>query len=483
MTNKHDDRRWSVVAGALIIQMSLGAVYIWSVFQTPLLAQFPGWSETQVTLPAQLVIAVFAVAVILGGRIQDRLGPRLVGSLGGLILGLGLMLAGLTDHFAEGPALAWLVGTYAVLGGLGIGMAYVCPVATCVKWFPDKRGLITGLAVAGFGAGAFFFAPLARALIGGGDYELFGLGLFPLPQAGVFDTFMVLGAIFLTTVVLGSQLLRNPPEGYCPAGWTPPAATANHHCTQVSFTPAEMLRTPTFWLLWITYLAGSTAGLMVIMKAAPIWEAFSLSAAVEVPVSYERFATIASAAAMAVGVLALFNAAGRILWGRVSDSLGRKQTLIIMFVLCALVLFALDWMRLYPLYLLGVSLVALCFGGYLALYPAITADYYGTRHIGVNYGLLFTAYGSGGLLGPFLAAVLLEITEGVKYQVLDPTGELTTRVFQLGDYDVAFLAAGLLCLAAAVLTLALRAPQPSDLRLDTPETAGANPGLPAYEQS
>ena len=483
MTSHHDDKRWVVVAGALIIQISLGAVYIWSVFQTPLLAQFPGWSETQVTLPAQLVIAVFAFAVILGGRVQDRLGPRLVGSVGGLILGIGLMLAGLTDRFSEGPALAWLIGTYAVLGGLGIGMAYVCPVATCVKWFPDKRGLITGLAVAGFGAGAFFFAPLARALIGGGDYELFGLALFPLPQAGVFDTFMVLGVIFLTAVVLGAQLLRNPPEGYCPAGWTPPAAAVSHACAQTDFSPREMLRTPTFWLLWITYLAGSTAGLMVIMKAAPIWEAFSLSAAVEVPVPYERFATIASAAAMAVGVLALFNAAGRILWGRVSDSLGRKQTLIIMFVLCALVLFALDWMRPYPLYLLGVSLIALCFGGYLALYPAITADYYGTRHIGVNYGLLFTAYGIGGLLGPFLAAVLLESSGGIEYQALDASGTLATRVFQLGEYDVAFLAAGLLCLAAAVLTLALRAPQPGDLHLDSLEKASANPGLPAYEQS
>lgn len=465
MTSKSDDRRWVVIAGALIIQVSLGAVYIWSVFQTPLLAQFPGWSETQVTLPAQLVIAVFAFAVILGGRVQDRLGPRLVGTVGGLILGLGLMLAGLTGHFSEGPALAWLVGTYAVLGGLGIGMAYVCPVATCVKWFPDKRGLITGLAVAGFGAGAFFFAPLARALIGGGDYELFGIALFPLPQTGVFDTFTVLGLIFLTAVVLGAQLLRNPPPGYCPSGWTPPTPGSRGQPSGASdFTPGEMLRTPTFWLLWATYLAGSTAGLMVIMKAAPIWETFSLSAAAGVPVSYERFATIASAAAMAVAVLALFNAAGRILWGRVSDSLGRKQTLILMFVLCALVLFALDWMRPYPLYLLGVSLVALCFGGYLALYPAITADYYGTRHIGVNYGLLFTAYGTGGLLGPFLAAVMLKSAEGIEYQALDASGSLTTRVFQLGEYDAAFLAAGLLCLAAAVATLALRAPAPIEAR-------------------
>ncbi len=459
MTIKHDDNRWFVVAGALIIQFSLGAVYIWSVFQTPLLAQFPGWSETQVILPAQLVIAVFSCSVILGGFVQDRLGPRLVGSLGGLILGLGLILAGLTGRFSEGQALVWLVGTYAVIGGLGIGMAYVCPVATCVKWFPDKRGLITGLAVAGFGAGAFFFAPLAQGLISGSDYRLFGVALFSLPQLGVFNTFIVLGIIFLTAVVLGAQLLRNPPVGYRPHGWITPSAASGQPLRQADFTPGEMLRMPTFWLLWITYLAGSTAGLMVIMKAAPIWEAFSLSTASEVLISFEHYAGIASAAAMAVAVLALFNAAGRILWGRVSDSLGRKPTLILMFVLCAMVLFALDWMRPYPLYLLGVSLVALCFGGYLALYPAISADYYGTRYIGVNYGLLFTAYGTGGLLGPYLAAVLLETVGSVEYQALDATGTLATRVFQLAEYDAAFFAAGFLCLVAALLTLALRAPQ------------------------
>ncbi|MCF7983449.1 MAG: OFA family MFS transporter [Thiohalocapsa sp.] len=477
--------RWTVVAGALIIQVSLGAVYIWSVFQTPLRAVFPGWSETQVTLPAQIVIAVFALAVILGGRIQDRLGPRWVGTFGGLILGLGLILAGLTGKFSEGVALAWLVGTYAVLGGIGIGMAYVCPIATCVKWFPDKRGLITGLAVAGFGAGAFFFAPLARALIAGGDYELFGVALFPLPHTGVLDSFAVLGVIFLTAVVLGAQLLRNPPPGYCPAGWTPPAMAAGAAPARFDFAPGEMLRTPAFWLLWATYLAGSTAGLMVIMKAAPIWETFSLGAAAEGPVSHERFAAISSAAATAVAVLALFNAAGRILWGKVSDTLGRRQTLILMFVICGLVLLGLDWMRAYPLYLLGVSLVALCFGGYLALYPAIAADYYGTRHIGVNYGFLFTAYGTGGLLGPFLAAGLMKAAGDVDYQVLDAAGTVATRSFQLGEYGTAFFVAGLLCLAAALLMLGVRAPRAYDARVEARESVpvSAHDRVPAYRRT
>jgi hypothetical protein len=237
--------RWLVVVGALVIQVSLGAVYIWSVFQTPLKALFPNWTEAQVTLPAQVVLAAFALAVIFGGRIQDKLGPRIVATAGGLILGAGLILARFTGSFPPGAALVWLIVTFSVLGGIGIGAGYVCPIATCVKWFPDKRGLITGLAVAGFGAGAFFFAPLAKGLITGGKYQILGANLFGLPKLGVFNTFMALGIIFLAAIVLGAQLLRNPPAGYKPAGWNPPQPAAGV-APKVDFTPGEMLNTGLF---------------------------------------------------------------------------------------------------------------------------------------------------------------------------------------------------------------------------------------------
>jgi OFA family oxalate/formate antiporter-like MFS transporter len=326
--------RWWVVAGALVIQVSLGAVYIWSVFQTPLKAVFQDWSETQVTLPAQIVLAAFALAVIFAGRIQDRVGPRIVATVGGIILGAGLILAKFTELFPSGTALIWLIATFSILGGIGIGAGYVCPIATCVKWFPDKRGLITGLAVAGFGAGAFFFAPLAKALIAGGAYELMGARLFELPQLGVFNTFLVLGVIFLVCVVAGAQLLRNPPAGYVPAGWTPPQAkTAAAAAVKADFTSTEMLRTPTFWLLWVTYFAACTGGLQIIMKASPIWQSFSLGTLTP-PVALKDFGLIATSAAMAVSVIAIFNSTGRILWGIVSDKVGRKVTLIVIFVLC-----------------------------------------------------------------------------------------------------------------------------------------------------
>jgi MFS transporter, OFA family, oxalate/formate antiporter len=448
--------RWLVVIGALIIQVSLGAVYIWSVFQTPLKAVFPTWSEANVTLPAQIVLAAFAAAVIFGGRIQDKLGPRRVATAGGFILGLGLILARFTGNFGPSGALSWLVLTFSLLGGIGIGVAYVCPIATCVKWFPDKRGLITGLAVAGFGAGAFFFAPLAKALIAGGQYQLLGASLFALPKLGVFSTFMTLGIIFLIAVVVGAQFLRNPPAGYVPAGWTPPAPKAGAPA-KADFTPGEMLRTGRFWLLWITYFAGCTAGLQVIMKASPVWQSFAVGKLTP-PIDAASFSAIGAAGAMAVSILAIFNSLGRILWGKISDVIGRKPALFIMFILCGVAMLLLDSMRVYGLYLAGIGVVGLCFGGYLALYPAVTADYYGTRHYGVNYGWMFSAYGAGGLFGPFLAAWLMRVATKVPYQVVE-AGQTVQKTFAVGNYRLAFVVAGIMCLAAAVVVQLVRAPK------------------------
>jgi OFA family oxalate/formate antiporter-like MFS transporter len=455
MSNEKVFNRWLVVLGALVIQVSLGAVYIWSVFQTPLKSLFPTWTEAQVTLPAQLVLAAFALAVIFGGRFQDRFGPRIIATIGGIVLGAGLVLARFTGGFGTGPALVWLVCSFSILGGIGIGMAYVCPIATCVKWFPDKRGLITGLAVAGFGAGAFFFAPLAKGLIAGGKYQILGANLFTLPKLGVYDTFMVLGIIFLVAVVLAAQLLRNPPAGYKPAGWNPPQKSAAAAPARTDYTPGQMLATPQFWLLWLVYFAGCTAGLQVIMKASPVWQSCALGACTP-PVDPSTFGAVSSAAAMAVSILAIFNALGRIFWGKVSDSIGRKTTLI-----CAAAMFTLDFFRTYPLYLVGISVVGLCFGGYLALFPAFTADFFGTRHYGVNYGWMFSAYGLGGIVGPFLAASLMRVSAKVPYQVTDAAGQMTEKVFAVGNYRLAFFVAGAMCAIAIVLALLVKPPKRS----------------------
>jgi len=466
MSDEKVMNRWWVVVGALIIQISLGAVYIWSVFQTPLKEAVGRWSEVQVTLPSQIVLACFALAVIFGGRIQDRLGPRKVATAGGIILGLGLILARFADRFVASPGLAltWLIGTFSVLGGIGIGLAYVCPIATCVKWFPDKRGLITGLAVAGFGAGSFFFAPLAAGLIKGTPYKLLGTSFFNVPAIGVFSTFMALGVIFLIAVVAGAQFLRNPPAGYAPPGWTPPQPLKGAP-RRADFTPTEMLRTPEFWILWITYFAGCTAGLGVIMKASPIWQSFGFGAMTD-HIPQADYLRITGLGTMAVSILAIFNSLGRILWGKISDNMGRKMTLTVILLVCGAAMLALNSMRGYGAYVSCISLVGLCFGGCLALYPAVTADYYGTKHYGVNYGWMFSAYGAGGIIGPLLVAWLRKTVAKLPYQVA-AADKIVEKTFTVSNYRLAFLLAGIACIVAALVAFVMLR-RPTAPRQETP---------------
>jgi OFA family oxalate/formate antiporter-like MFS transporter len=448
--------RWWVVFGAIIIQISLGAVYIWSVFQTPLLAHFPAWNERQVTLPAQIILACFALGVIIAGRIQDKIGPQPVALAGGLLLAAGLMLASFTGHFEPAKALSWLTLTYSVLGGLGIGTAYVCPIATCVKWFPDKRGLITGLAVAGFGAGAFFFAPLAKALIDGGYYQLFGKNLFPLPAAGLFNTFLIFGLIFLVTIIGGAFFLKNPEPGYKPAGWNPAKEVTAASGQKVNFSPSRMFRSWQFWLLWFVFLIGCGGGLMIIMKAAPIWQSLALSSLKEA--GSMRLEQIASAGALAVSILAIFNSLGRIIWGKISDLSSRKSTLLAIFFIEGLTMLLLPQMKAFSIFLTGISMIGLCFGGLLAVLPAITADFFGTEHYGANYGWMFSAYGAGGILGPYLAARLMKTSAIVKIRQFQAGQENPVQTIVVGDYRLAFLLAGALCLAAAAALLLLKQP-------------------------
>ncbi|MEO0101741.1 MAG: OFA family MFS transporter [candidate division WOR-3 bacterium] len=405
MSNKGFNR-WLIMVGAIIIQLCLGAIYAWSVFRKPLQGEPLKLTPTQATLPFALVLISFAIATIIGGRWQDKKGPRLVATVGGILLGLGLILSGLLKTFPG------IVVSYGIISGIGIGLAYVCPISTGVKWFPDMRGLITGISVAGFGAGALIVAPVARALI---------------DSVNVFNTFVILGIIFLILVIIGAQILRNPPEGYKPKGWTPPPSST---ATAYGYTPGEMLSTGSFYLIWLIYFFGCATGLMIIGQTSPIGQELA-------KVSKET-------AALAVSTLAIFNALGRILWGKISDSLGRMKTLLLIFLICGVAVLLYNIIPLFPSYYwIGISLVGLCFGGYLAVFPAITADFYGTKNVGVNYGLVFTAYGIGGLLGNIFAPQVLEKTK---------------------SYNLAFWVAGLLCLIGMVLTLIIKQPKSKEGR-------------------
>lgn len=401
MTDKRTFNRWLIVVGALLIQLCLGAIYAWSVFRKPLESAL-NIGSTQASLPFSFVLIFFALATVVGGRLQDRFGPRIVAIIGGILLALGMILA----SFAS--SIVMLVIAYGIISGIGIGFAYVCPISAGVKWFPDKRGLITGLAVAGFGAGALIVGPLARAMI---------------DAIGPFATFRYLGVVYLILILIGALILRNPPAGYKPTGWNPPQPAAGTP-VRTDYTAGQMLATIQFWLIWLTYFAGCAAGLMIIGQTSPI--------------AQELGGFSEETAALGVSVLAIFNALGRIFWGRISDSLGRTRALFLMFLINAIAILGYFLIPSLPfIFWIGIALVGSSFGGYLAIYPAVTADFYGTKNSGINYGLVFTAYGVGGLLSNIFAPRIKEIT---------------------GNYNVAFLITALLCIAAGIVIITVKSP-------------------------
>lgn len=399
MSNSKGFNRWWIVIGALLIQLCLGAIYAWSVFRIPL-QKILDISPTQASLPFSFVLIFFAIATVLGGRWQDKSGPK-IAIAGGILLGLGMILA----SFAK--SLTALVIFYGIISGIGIGIAYVCPISAGVKWFPDKRGLITGLSVAGFGAGALIVGPVAQAMI---------------DSMGVFNTFRILGIVFFILIFLGALILRNPPAGYKPQGWNPPAVTIS---TKIDFNAGEMLSTGQFYLIWLLYFIGCACGLMIIGQTSPIGQELA---------KYTK-----ETAALGVSLLAIFNAVGRIIWGRISDAFGRMRTLFLMFLICGIAILSYNVIPNAPIWFwFGISLVGFCFGGYLALFPAVTADFFGTKSVGINYGFVFTAYGVGGLLSNIFAPRVKELT---------------------GGYSVAFIVTGILCLGGAILTFLVKPPK------------------------
>jgi OFA family oxalate/formate antiporter-like MFS transporter len=359
--------RWLMVAAALVLQLCLGVLYAWSVFRAPLMKEL-GWTVKQAGYPYMTSLFFFAVGMIFAGRWQDKAGPKKVAIFGGVLLAAGAALSGILYQTVGGMMFA-----YGVLGGLGVGFAYVTPIATCIKWFPDMRGTITGLAVFGFGAGTLVFGPLINKLIA---------------QMGIQSTFFVLAAIFLIAVCGAGSMFKVPPAGYKPAGWNPPAAAAGT-VTKLDWTPNEMMGNAQFYVLWVIYLFGAAAGLMIIGQAVPIGlEVAKLDKAV---------------AAGGLGTMALLNGLGRLVHGSISDKLGRKNTVILMFCeyLVAFLLL-LPNADTFTKWLVGICIVGFAYGGYLALMPSITADYFGTKSLGTNYGYLFTAWGIAGVCGPFM---------------------------------------------------------------------------------
>lgn len=392
MNNQGSPNRWLVVFGAILIQLALGALYAWSVF-TGLLTDPEGiyrFTATQTAWIFSAGLATFALVMVLAGRWQAKTGPRLMTILGGLLLGLGFVLGGLfgTTFWAQ----FFFIG---IVAGAGIGLAYVVPIAVGVKWFPDKKGTITGLAVAGFGFGATIWVKLAGSWFGGllNHAEVLGL-----PH--VQSVFLIYGVIFAALVLLGSTVMVNPPEGYQPKGWTPDETEASTSLGIDGFTPGRMMRSPQFYAIWLVFASSATAGLMVIYCI----QLFGMDA-----LEFKGVENAVVITGTAMAWYAIFNGLGRILWGMISDRVGRKAAIIAMSTFQGLIMLLLYHgfinFGLATGLIVGASFVGFNYGGIFALFPAITADFFGNKEVGRNYGWVFTAYGVAGITGPLLAGV------------------------------------------------------------------------------
>ena len=391
----------------ILMNLCMGNLYAWSVFRNPLMKAY-GWSAFEATVPFAISIGAFAVAMVIAGRWQDKAGPRTVGMTGGMLLGVGFVLSSFL-----GNTLTGLYITFGVIVGLGIGFAYVTPLTTTIKWWPDKRGLMTGIVVMGFGAGA---------IIGGiGGPLLIG-------SVGVSTTFVIFGIIFGGVITFCGALLKNPPPGYKPAGWSPPAPAPGAKVTRADFTVGEMIGTLPFYLLWLEYFISAGVGLIIISQASPIGQ--------------EIAGLTPVVAGGALTMLAVFNGLGRPGFGWISDTIGRKNALALIFGMHLVsLLFILPNATTFATYALGVCMVGFAFGGTLALMPAFTSDFFGTKNLGINYGAVFTAYGAaGGVLSLFAIQVRVAA----------------------GDWKTAFWYLVIACVAGLALTFITKAPAPKE---------------------
>ncbi|MES9855832.1 MAG: OFA family MFS transporter [Sedimenticola sp.] len=397
--------RWKIVAGAILIQLCLGAIYAWSVF-TPALKE-AGWSKLDTQIVFAVGLATFAIVMVFAGRKLREWGPQKLAVIGGVTLGAGYILAGL-----GGATNFWAVCLgVGLVGGAGIGLGYVVPIAVGMRWFPDHKGMITGLAVAGFGFGAMGWVKLA-----GNWGEL-------ISSIGLSHTFIVYGIIFTLLVLIGSLWMKMPPKGWLPEGFELPTQGAGAGGEE--FTPLEMLSTPQFHLVCLTFAVSAGAGLMSIglMKLYPME---ALQAA-----GYSSVQSSAIAGTAMAVFFSIANGIGRIVWGTLSDKLGRKRSVMYMAGSQGLILLAFTSMagNEYLLYL-GVTMLGFNFGGNFALFPALTADEFGNKVVGENYPYVFLSYGAGGIVFPILGGMLGDI----------------------GNFPLAFSICGAACLIGAIAT-------------------------------
>lgn len=385
MGEKSYPNRWLIALAGIVMQLCLGTVYGWSVFTKPLM-QGHGWSNTQVTLVFTIAIGVLGLASALGGYILDTKGARLVATIGGVLFGAGTIITGLGDMIGSLPTI--YLG-YGLIGGLGLGFGYITPIATLVKWFPDKRGLITGLAVMGFGVGALLMTVFSPGMIA---------------SMGTAMTFYIFGIIFLVGVCASAQLMVEPPDGYSPPGWTAVVKNASS-----GMTLGEAVKSKYFYLLWCMLFVNVTAGIAIISQASPM--------AQELMPATMSLAEKAKQAGLILGLFAIINGIGRLLWASISDKIGRNTVFVLLFASQAVVFYLLSATSSLTMFIIYCCYIYACYGGGFATMPAYAADIFGTKYVGRIYGWKLTAWSMAGVVGPMLFAKIRQ-TSGNYEQAL-----------------------------------------------------------------
>ncbi len=393
----NQNRGWIVTWCAVGINLMCGMLYSWSVFAAALVKDL-GFTKTEASIPFTIALGMLALLAIPGGKMQDRFGPRVCTSIGGVLAGGGLIIAGFSD------SLVMFALAFGVITGSGIGLGYGATTPAAVKWFPPKkRGLISGLVVGGVGLASVYVAPMTQYFIN---------------NFGVKKAFLIEGIIFLTIIMILSQFLSSPPAGYIPQGM-PAQDPGSSTKPKREYSPGEMIATYQFWLIWLMYACGSLAGLMIIAHMAII-------AKVQVNIGW---------AFVFVAILAIFNAGGRIIGGFLSDKLGRTKALIAMFALQGINMLLFSGYTSSTLMTIGIALTGIGYGSLLSIFPALTFDFYGMKNGGVNYGIVFTAWGVAGVIGPVMAGRIVDLTK---------------------SYHVAYMVAAGLCAVSIVMVMLIR---------------------------
>ncbi|WP_100405571.1 L-lactate MFS transporter [Bacillus solitudinis] len=377
---KTTKNRWFIALSAIAIHLSIGAAYAYSVYTNPI-RDTMGWSTTEITLAFTIMMALAGIAAAFFGSFVERNGPRKSAMLAALLFGLGQAGSGVA--IAVDSQLLFLL-TYGVASGLGMGLGYISPVSTLVKWFPDRRGLATGMAVMGFGAGALITAPIAASL---------------MQSIGITTTFYILGISYFLVMIAGASYIAPPPEEWMPDEMKKNIASGKTVVKKdlSQLTAKEAVRTRRFWMLWTMMLINTTAGIMMISVASPMaQEVVGLSAA---------------AAATMVGIMGIFNGGGRLGWAALSDYIGRPAIFLLFFVLQIIAFLTLPVTTNVLLFQALILVVVSCYGGGFSNLPAFIGDLFGTKQLGAIHGFLLTTWSLGGILGPLLVSQIRERTE------------------------------------------------------------------------